>query len=122
MQEKQVNYLKDFRAPGSYKSDHDKKNWISTLHGMEGQITNIRLDGNSTRIVDNAIQLLFQGHVIVCHDHFEYGKNHSLNSFLYKKVLDRIDFLMSKTIACGAYLPFTVDKDKNLHIIEFVRK
>lgn len=50
-----------------------------------------RRSGNTTRLVDNCIQIIFSGHVCVCEDHWEYGKNRLANKNLFERVLDRIN-------------------------------
>lgn len=35
------------------------------------KITSIRRDGNTTRLIDNAIQILFSGKVCICLDHHD---------------------------------------------------
>jgi len=42
---------------------------ISSLSGVE--ISTHRRAGNTTRIIDNAVQLLFQGHVVSVDDHYD---------------------------------------------------
>lgn len=46
--------------------------------------------GNSTRICDHAIQLLFSGHKIQVQDHFENGTNTHSNKLLFTKIMNRL--------------------------------
>jgi len=64
--------------------------WLSSLAGMEGKISRFRRDGNTTRIVDNAIQILFSGKGCVARDHHMLGEHRSANEYLFGKILDRL--------------------------------
>lgn len=50
----------------------------------------LRRDGNTTRIVDNAIQLLFRGERVVMCDHHEGGINRGANDHLTEIVAKRL--------------------------------
>jgi hypothetical protein len=63
----------------------------TTLEGMEGKLTDIRRDGNTTRIVDNAIQILFSGKVCVVMDHHNVGRHSQMNEYLLKCILRRLE-------------------------------
>ena len=52
--------------------------------------TNKRADGNSTRIINNAIELLFQGYCVKVEDHFENGTSLKANRVIFVKLLDRL--------------------------------
>lgn len=54
---------------------------ISTLDGMQCKLRPGRMSGNSTKIVDNAIQIIMNGHVCVVRDHHENGKSQKSNVF-----------------------------------------
>lgn len=60
----------------------------STLTGMDGKITNIRRDGNTTRVIDNAIQLLFKHGSISVQDHH---LNYTAGRELFFKILRRLE-------------------------------
>lgn len=61
---------------------------INTLSGMEDKITTIRRDGNTTRVIDNAIQLLFKHGSIAITDH---TLNYVSNRELFFKILKRME-------------------------------
>jgi hypothetical protein len=63
---------------------------VTTFEGMEGKITPRRRDGNTTRLVDNAIQILFRGDICVVLDHHEWGRNHRANKNLFDAILERL--------------------------------
>jgi hypothetical protein len=50
------------------------KNVVSSLYGVA--IIPQRRCGNTTRIVDNAIQKLFEGKEVLCLDHTNMGNEH----------------------------------------------
>jgi hypothetical protein len=64
---------------------------VTTLEGMINQITYQRRDGNTTRLVDNAIQILFSGDICVVLDHHEMGRNHKANKHLFDQILRRLE-------------------------------
>ena len=66
------------------------KEYESTLTSMYGFITHNRRDGNSTRLVDNAIQILYDGKVCVVEDHHGLGKNIQANRYLMDKIIHRL--------------------------------
>ncbi len=49
-----------------------------------------RRSGNSTRLIDHTIQLLFSGYRVIVKDHYEGGESFALNLRLYKKIIKRI--------------------------------
>lgn len=59
----------------------------STLIGFEHNLE--RMTGNSTRQIDLAIQLLFQGKIVKVEDHAAYGRKH-INDLLFDRILDRL--------------------------------
>jgi len=61
----------------------------TTLENAKG-ITSKRRDGNTTRLIDNAIQIIFQGKVCICLDHHEYGLNRKANKNLFEGILLRL--------------------------------
>jgi len=54
-------------------------------------LTRRRRDGNTTRLIDNAIRILFEGKVCVCLDHHEMGDNKIENKRLFESVLRRLN-------------------------------
>jgi hypothetical protein len=64
-----------------------------------------RATGNSTRMIDLAIQMLFDGFVVEVRDHHEYGKSQRANENLYRRILSRFSAEHSGT-------PLEVDKQK----------
>jgi len=63
----------------------------STLENMSNKITSRRRDGNTTRLVDNAIQILFEGKICIVKDHHEYGTNRLANKHLFTQILRRLE-------------------------------
>lgn len=61
-----------------------KKDKTETTLENAKEITRYRRDGNTTRLIDNAIQILFRGKVCVCLDHYEMGRNRNANRDLYR--------------------------------------
>jgi len=51
---------------------------------------NLRRKGHTTRQVDLAIQLLFEGYNVQVLDHFEEGNSDNANEYLLKRILDRM--------------------------------
>jgi hypothetical protein len=49
-----------------------------------------RRTGNTTRISDMAIQLLFEGKNVLCRDHHEWGANFDANRRLFDIVMRRL--------------------------------
>ena len=47
--------------------------------------------GNTTRLVDHTIQILFEGKECLILDHHEFGNNIAANEILLKKILRRLD-------------------------------
>ena len=66
------------------------KVYETTLENAK-EITGRRRDGNTVRLIDNAIQILFRGKVCVCLDHHEMGRNKNANKDLFKQVLYRLE-------------------------------
>jgi len=64
---------------------------VTTLEGMLDKITYKRRDGNTTRLVDNAIQILFNGDICVVLDHYEMGRHKNANKHLFDAILRRLE-------------------------------
>lgn len=64
---------------------------VTTIEGMSDKITYKRRDGNTTRLVDNAIQILFKGHICVVLDHYQRGRHRDSNERLFKEIMRRLD-------------------------------
>ncbi len=47
--------------------------------------------GNSTRLVDKAIQILFSGKICIVKDHHEHGYNVCSNEDLLRRILQRLE-------------------------------
>ena len=62
-----------------------RANTISGVAILPGRMT-----GNSTRQVDKAIQLLFEGFVVEVRDHYEDGHHNKMNHMLFARVLNRL--------------------------------
>ena len=67
------------------------QNRVTTIEGMLDKITYKRRDGNTTRLVDNAIQILFNGDICVVLDHHEMGRNRTANKYLFDAILRRLE-------------------------------
>lgn len=63
---------------------------VSSLEGLEHSLTTMRRDGNSTRVIDNVIQLLFKGHKVAVIDPYEWGEHFNANRFLLAGIKKRI--------------------------------
>ena len=53
-------------------------------------LTPTRRDGNTTRLIDKAVQIIFSGHVCVVRDHARNGNDYFCNKDLMKKIMKRI--------------------------------
>jgi hypothetical protein len=60
----------------------------STLGGIE--ILPGKGRGNTTRIINQAVEDLFKGYKLLVHDHFEDGQNRYANRSLLNSILDRL--------------------------------
>ena len=63
----------------------------STLDGAEFLILSGRRMGNTTRLIDYAIQIIFSGETVVIKDHHESGKNYSENKRLFDLIVRRLE-------------------------------
>jgi hypothetical protein len=63
---------------------------ITTIEGMLEKITYNRRDGNTTRLIDNAIQIIFNGDICVVLDHHEMGRNRKANKHLFESIIRRL--------------------------------
>lgn len=61
-----------------------------TLLKLTEHWTTERATGNTTRQVDCAIQLLFQGKEIEVKDHWQWGVDIRANKYLLNKIKDRL--------------------------------
>ena len=61
----------------------------STLDGFEAIAK--RRCGNTTRLVDRAIQILFSGKICIYLDHKDNGGDRQTNGYLLKKILRRLE-------------------------------
>ncbi len=62
----------------------------STLEGMDSVLTRTRADGNTIRLVDNAIQILYSNKICVVRDHSGFGENKTCNIHLFDAILSRL--------------------------------
>ena len=53
-------------------------------------ITSKRKDGNTTRLIDKAIQLLFQGFIVIINDHHENNTQEHSN-YLAERIIKRLN-------------------------------
>jgi hypothetical protein len=49
-----------------------------------------RMVGNTTRLADYGIDLIFQGKIVVCEDHHENGEHSSANKALARVIINRL--------------------------------
>lgn len=64
---------------------------------LEGYVNKIgRVQGNSLRQIDLAIQLLFGGNIVVCLDHHENGEHQIANRMLLERIIRRLEFEHSR--------------------------
>jgi hypothetical protein len=61
----------------------------TTLENFNGKLTNDRRDGNSTRIIDHAVQIIFNQKICVVQDHWQNGRHDEANKDLFRRILDR---------------------------------
>lgn len=64
---------------------------VSTLEGMEDKLLSGRRHGNTTRLIDNAIQIIFSGNICVVEDHHDMGSHKVANKHLFDKILKRLN-------------------------------
>lgn len=64
-------------------------NTATLLMDLNGFSTN-RASGNTIRQVDLAIQSLFDGDVVVCFDHYQYGDHRMSNERLLDMIIKRL--------------------------------
>ena len=65
------------------------ENVVDLLYGFEPEEGRMR--GNSTRLIDKAIQLLFEGKTVIVRDHHYNGKNsNKMNAMLFERIIKRI--------------------------------
>ena len=58
---------------------------VSTLEGVK--LTHKRRDGNTTRIIDNAIQIIFNENICVCKDHYDHIQSHRI---VFNRIINRL--------------------------------
>lgn len=66
-----------------------KREKRSTLGILTNNMSIKRRTGNTTRQVDFAIQLLYEGYIVVVQDHWDGGTNHHANDHLFRRIIDR---------------------------------
>jgi len=64
------------------------KEIVSTL---DCKVTPRRRDGNSTRQIDAAIQIIFNYKVCKVEDHWERGGRREGNEILFRRIVDRLE-------------------------------
>jgi hypothetical protein len=78
---------------------------VSTLEGV--YISSERASGNTTRIINNAIELLFKGYKINIVDHYDYGNSSQANRMLADRILKR---LQSEKLCSQEWIDFNKGK------------
>jgi len=63
---------------------------VSVLEELSEKMTDIRRDGNTTRLVDGAIQIILRGDICVVMDHPDMGRNKEANQYLFQLILNRL--------------------------------
>jgi hypothetical protein len=86
---------------------------VKTISTLEDWLEYIpqRMSGNTTRIVDRAIQILFNGDTCLVRDHYEGGENRNANEMLLDKIVRRLEI----EHYCGKRGLYVVDRN-NLSI------
>lgn len=51
----------------------------------------MRRTGQTTRLIDEAIQIIFSGQVWIAKDHYMNGTEHKANFYLFKGVVKRLE-------------------------------
>ena len=64
------------------------KELVDTIAGVS--LTTKRRDGNSTRQVNYAVDMLFKGYRVKVLNHYEYGGNKTANRLLMSQIIDRL--------------------------------
>lgn len=67
----------------------ERREVVDTLSSFRTHSCSVS-SGNTTRLVDHAMQLLFQGYRVVVRDHEEGGNSSVLNEQLYRLILRRL--------------------------------
>lgn len=62
---------------------------VSSLDGFE--TTNERRSGNTTRLIDACVQIIFQGKTCLVKDHDLRGTNVKMNRYLFQRVKRRFE-------------------------------
>lgn len=62
---------------------------VSTLENFN-KISHGRATGNTTRLIDHAVQLLFEGNVVLVRDAWENGRNKLANEYLFNGIIKRM--------------------------------
>lgn len=118
-------YFEDDKNRGLYQYDQEKgiyykrgtitvaettlDNWMTHFSG--------RRVGNSTRLVDHAIQLLFEDKLVIILDHHEGGTNKYSNQMLFRMVLKRLDLEHNRALNGGE-----IQVNKNNLTIQLIAK
>ena len=79
-------------------------------------LTYFRQDGNSTRQVNLAVQMLFKGETVQVLDHWEHGRHKEANEHLFNMILDRL------TCEHGLRTKDDMEVDRNKLIIKLKSK
>ena len=64
---------------------------VSTLDNFN-KFSYGRATGNSTRLIDHAIQLLFDGNIVIVEDAWENGTHEKANKDLFYRIIKRMNF------------------------------
>ena len=65
------------------------KEKVSTLNSNV-RIEPLRQSGNTTRQIDEAINIIFSGKICVVRDHYMDGNHRQANGILFDKIIDRL--------------------------------
>ena len=70
---------------------NEEKIVVSTLDGAEKLIVSGRQEGNTTRLIDYAIDIIFSGHICKVQDHHENGQHIRANQNLFDRIVKRLE-------------------------------
>ena len=73
----------------------------STLSNFDWSNQYRRRSGNTTRLVDAGIQIVFDGYICVCEDHYIAGNNRQANKRLFDLIIRRLKTEHNITIFDG---------------------
>lgn len=88
------------------------KAWSTLTTAPLPELRSGRAVGNTTRIVDKAIQMLFNGDTIKVEDHFKYGEDRRANERLYHLIISRLKTEYREDVLETRRISVIVDSNK----------